>query len=118
VPVVGAWDGGRTEIGTYRTGPTGVDLVFSLDKGGTGYFQAPPDAVDVFGRAGDTGIVGDWSGDGRAKIGTYRRATAALDLIFSLDKDGDGTYDPAAGDIGSLTGFPGAGQVVTGAWKS
>ena len=119
VPVVGAWAaGGRTEIGTYRTDPDGVDLDFSLDRGGTGFFQAPPDVSDVFGRTGDTGIVGDWSGDGRAKIGTYRPGTAASDLIFSLDKDGDGTYDPAAGDIGSLTGFPGGGQVVVGAWKS
>ena len=121
VPVVGAWAaGGRTEIGTYRADLNGVDLVFSLDGGGTGVFQAPPDAVNVFGRAGDTGLVGDWSGDGRAKIGTYRPGTDALDLIFSLDKDGDGTYDPAGGDIGSLTGFAGGGggQVVTGAWKS
>jgi hypothetical protein len=117
--LVGDWNSsGTTKIGTVRVDANGTTLAFSLDLSGTGVYTTPPDVADSFGLAGDTAIVGDWNGSGTTKIGTYRPSTAALDLIFSLDKNGDGVFD--TGDGASQTGLPGGptAQVVVGKWKS
>ena len=95
VPLVGDWTGtGTTKIGTYRQDPNGMGLDFSLDMNGSGVFVSPKDEFDNFGLKGDTGIVGDWMGNGRTDIGSYRTNNAAADVIFSLDNDGDGVFDP------------------------
>jgi hypothetical protein len=51
--------------------------------------------VTKFGLNGDTFLVGDWNGDGRAKIGVVRPGPCGV-AIFSLDTNGDGVFD--AGD--------------------
>lgn len=118
IPVVGDWSGtGTTKIGTYAPDPNGVGLDFSLDTGGTGSFAVPPDQVDYFGLAGDWAFVGDWTGTGKTKIGTYRYDTATQSFLFSMDTNGDGTFD--SGDVVSSTGFPApsTAQVFVGQWK-
>jgi len=59
---------------------------------------------------GDTPIIGDWNGDGRDEIGTYRTATCQ----FTLDMDGDGVWN---GAVDRQTSF---GQIndkpIIGCW--
>jgi hypothetical protein len=61
---------------------------------GNQQFNSPPDLAFPFGGiAGDVPLIGDWNGDGRAKVGIYR-ATSGL---FLLDANGDGQF--GAGDL-------------------
>src|SRR5262249_43163301 len=69
--LVGDWNrSGFDKIGVVRPDGSG-GLVFSLDSNGNGTFDGG-DSVFHFGRVGDTILVGDWNGDGRAKIGVVR----------------------------------------------
>src|SRR5439155_217462 len=81
VQVVGAWNGsGLNEIGTYRVDTSITDpitgkhvLVFSLNVSGTGVWNpAAGDQAFVFGLEGDTVVVGDWNGTGKATVGVVR----------------------------------------------
>jgi subtilisin family serine protease len=91
IPVVGNWNGsadGKSKIGVFRNG------TWYLDYPGTGIWVgcgAPGDpAKDIcipFGIDGDTPVVGDWNGDGKAKIGVLRGGTLYLDF------NGNGSWD-------------------------
>src|SRR5262249_6075231 len=91
--VTGDWNGdGRTDVGVVRALPNGAAL-FTLDSNGN--FQS--DASDksfIFGAAGDKFLVGDWTGDGRAKVGVVRPDPATGLAVFSLDNDGNGSFGP------------------------
>src|SRR5262249_57316432 len=68
--LVGDWNGdGRSKIGVVR--PNGATAAFSLDTNGNGKFDAG-DSVFNFGLPSDRFVIGDWNGDGRAKIGVVR----------------------------------------------
>jgi hypothetical protein len=89
--LVGDWNGdGRAKIGVVRPGPNGV-AIFSLDTNGDGVFDSG-DQVFSFGLNSDTFLVGDWNGDGRAKIGVVRGLPDGT-AVFSLDIDGNGIFD-------------------------
>src|SRR5262249_18769126 len=92
--LVGDWNGsGSDKIGVVRPQANGT-LIFSLDSNGNGVFDGS-DQVFSFGLTSDTVLVGDWNGDGRAKIGVVRfdgNGTA----VVSLDTNGNGAFD--AGD--------------------
>jgi Bacterial Ig-like domain (group 3) len=91
-PVVGDWNGqGKDEIGVVR--PSNGTLAWTLDSNGNGTFDSS-DEVLFFGLPGDHPIVGDWTGSGATRIGTYRPASNGL-LAFSLDKQGNGVYQPS-----------------------
>ena len=84
-PVLGDWSGtGTTKIGVYRAA-TGT---WYLDKNGNGTWEGcGTDACLAWGGdPTDVPVVGDWTGDGRAKIGVYRDGTWYLDLV------GDGVW--------------------------
>jgi hypothetical protein len=89
--VIGDWNGdGTDKIGVVRATPGG-GAVWSLDTNGDGVFDKG-DSVFNFGLATDTLIIGDWNGDGRAKIGVVRAAPDGT-AVFSLDTNGDGVFD-------------------------
>ncbi len=97
IPVVGDWTGdGITKIGVFRSG------MWYLDMDGNGSWNPEPlcqcpagspcltavDAGYAFGMAGDYPVVGDWTGDGRAKIGVYRNGAWYLDTNGNFSWDG------------------------------
>lgn len=90
--LVGDWDGdGSDEVGVVRPQFDGSALIL-LDQNGNGTFDSG-DRSFTFGRASDTFVVGDWDGDGRAKIGVVRPNGGTA--LFSLDSDGDGAFTAA-----------------------
>jgi hypothetical protein len=82
IPLVGHWNGKgrRDQIGIYRKG------LWLLDSNGNGQFDdwdsRTPDALIHFGGLpGDVPVVGDWNGDGKAKLGLVREGSEwVLDL--------------------------------------
>jgi hypothetical protein len=97
--------------------------IWYLDNQGTGDFSASADSSFTFGLPGDTAIVGDWNGAGFAEIGVYRVDTSITDpvtglhpLVFSLDFNGNNTWDPASGDQAFVFGLQGD-KVVVGDWN-
>ncbi len=111
VPVVGDWNGaGIAQIGVF-TPQTGM---WMLDANGNG--KADSCTIDrcygPFGSPGDLPIVGDWNGNGTAKIGVLRAATGE----WFLDFNGNGQWDGADVDK-YITGFGQPGDLpVAGKW--
>jgi ELWxxDGT repeat protein len=92
--LVGDWTGrGFDSVAVVRPTASGVPSI-SFDTNGDRVFDAG-DQVAHFGLNGDTFLVGDWNGDGRAKIGVERPAPDGT-LVVTLDENGDGVFD--AGD--------------------
>jgi N-acetylneuraminic acid mutarotase len=120
--VLGDWTGdGKTKVGVVRPG-AGGGLDWSLDLNDTpaGYFNDPTNyQVYHFGYKGDQAITGDWTGDGKDKIGVVRtdttvtQATGGHPLLWSLDHAGTGVYV-----VGSFFTFGTSLDVVlTGDWN-
>jgi hypothetical protein len=74
---------------------------------------SPPDFADIFesfGLPGDRPVIGDWTGDGRVRIGVFRNGEWYLDL------NGNRKWDGVAGGDGIFQfGLPGDVPVV-GDW--
>jgi hypothetical protein len=93
-PVVGDWTGdGISKLGVFRTAPDGVTGEFILDVANHRAMDAS-NLVFTFGYGTDHIVVGDWTGDGKAKVGVYRDAkdfipADAGDLVFSINGSGD-----------------------------
>jgi hypothetical protein len=88
--VIGDWNGdGKSKVGVFRANADGVG-VFSLDTNGDRQFDANS-SVFTFGLAGDKIVIGDWNGDGRAKVGVVRSAGAQA--IWALDLNGNLQFD-------------------------
>src|SRR5262249_38892676 len=66
---------------------------FSLDTNGDGVFDAG-DTVTPFGLNGDTFVVGDWNGDGKAEVGVVRPTSSGI-MMWALDSNGNGVFDAA-----------------------
>jgi hypothetical protein len=110
--LVGDWNGsGYDKIGVVRPQADGTDI-FSLDSNGDGAFDAG-DQVFTFGLSSDTVLVGDWNGDGKAKIGVVR-FDANGTAVVSLDTNGDGKFD--AGDQVFTFGQAGD-KFIVGDWN-
>ncbi len=62
-------------------------MLWSLDFAGTGVFSGP---VYTFGTSNDGQLVGDWTGDGKTKIGVAQAEANGIDADFILDLNGDG----------------------------
>ena len=85
-PVIGDWSGnGFSKVGVFKNG------FWILDYNGNGTYDGVGAGQDkVYGFGGNSGeipIVGDWSGDGRTKIGFYLRG------FWALDFNGNGSFD-------------------------
>ncbi|MBF0557905.1 MAG: Ig-like domain-containing protein [Nitrospirae bacterium] len=122
VPVVGDWSGsGKTNIGIYRSGS------WYLDYPGTGSWigcGAPSDATKDacfygFGwNSTDVPVVGDWSGNGKTKIGIYRSSGS-----WYLDYPGTGSWIGCGAPSDTTKnacfyGFGWSGAVpIVGSWK-
>ena len=110
-PIVGDWAGlGRTAVGIFR--PSNQTWTFDLNDN-TFFDGCTVDrCFGTFGTAGDLPVTGDWSGDGRAKIGIFRPSTGG----WVLDANGNGAYDGCPGDT-CVTVFGQNGDLpVAGAW--
>jgi hypothetical protein len=85
IPVVGDWTGdGKANVGIYR-----FDHYWILDARGNGNFDGagPGQGISFrFGTlAGDTPVVGDWTGSGKTNVGVYRQSG-----FWILDVKGEG----------------------------
>jgi hypothetical protein len=98
IPVVGDWHGnGKTKIGIYRQGYWYLDNGNGIWDGCGGSSSdltkdicwGPFGGLDV-----DVPVVGDWSGNGKTKIGIYRQGYWFLD-------DGSGTWSGCKGAGGT-----------------
>jgi hypothetical protein len=112
IVVVGDWNGnGVFDLGVARPNGTG-GLVFSLDSNGNRMFDGG-DAVFNFGLVGDQIVVGDWNADRTSELGVARPSSTSGLLRFSLDLNGNRTFD--VGDV-SFDYGPSAGIAIAGAW--
>jgi (2Fe-2S) ferredoxin len=110
VPVTGDWDGtGKTKVGVYQNG------VWYLDLNGNGTWEGTPtDSLYYFGGGvvNAVPVTGDWTGDGKTKIGIY------ADGIWYLDLNGNGAWDGTPTDGLYFFGGGVTGAVpVTGDWN-
>jgi hypothetical protein len=102
IPVAGDWDGtGVIRIGVFRCPAAGQPGVcgWFLDLNDNGVWDgvgSGKDGINQFGLPGDIPVVGDWNGDGRAKMGVVRCPAAgqAGVCMWIVDFAGKGTYDP------------------------
>ncbi len=111
IPVVGDWTGTEVvRIGVYR--PSARRFYFDLNRNGilndcTVDYCSP---VFTIAAPGDVPVVGDWTGNGRAKVGMFRPATGQ----WFLDKDGDALWEGCAVDL--CFTFGAGGRPVVGDW--
>jgi RHS repeat-associated protein len=113
--VVGDWTGdGASKLGVARPNGAG-GLVFSLDSNGNLNFDPGIDAVFNFGLAFDRVVVGDWTGDGASKLGVARPNPTG-GLVFSLDSNGNLTFDPGTDEVFNF-GLA-TDTIVVGAWPA
>jgi hypothetical protein len=91
-PVVGDWTGdGKVKVGVFRDAGNGTGE-FILDTNND-HQLGPGDATFTFGLPHDR-VVGDWTGDGKAKVGVFRaNPDGSGSAIFSLDLNGNRHYD-------------------------
>jgi hypothetical protein len=110
IPVAGDWNSdGKSEIGVF------IDGIWYLDMNGNGQWDG--EGIDVRGVFGigvpnARPVVGDWTGDGKTKIGIYADGIWYLDANQSWDWNGEGT--DIRGVFGN--GLPNA-KPVTGDWN-
>ena len=121
VPLVGDWSGtGSSKVGAFRPS----DGYFYLDSNGNSQWDGC--GIDLclqIGLYGDIPLVGDWNGDGRSKVGTFRPS----DGYFYLDYNGNGQWDGCGtdrclqiglnGDIPLVGDWNGTGTDKVGAFR-
>jgi hypothetical protein len=102
-----------TKVGVYRNGTS-----FLLDSNGNGTYDPILDRFTDFGgslpggaKAGDAGVAGDWTGDGKSKVGVYRNSTGQ----WFLDTNNNGVFD--AGDSTFAYGGLASDIPVVGDWQ-
>jgi endoglucanase len=116
-PVVGDWDGdGVDSLGYFRAGDRTFHLRHALDAGG------PSDlafSAAAFARSGDVPVVGDWDGDGRDGIGTYRPSDRTFRLRNALSAGApDAQFATgAAGDLPVAGDWNGDGRDSVGVFR-
>jgi hypothetical protein len=110
LPVTGDMDGdGISEIGVFR--PTTGQWFFDLDHSGTWNGCGIADlCLAQFGTSGDLPVTGDWDGDGRDEVGTFRQGQWFLD-----NGNGNGQWEPGVDTVianfGASTDIPVTGDV-------
>jgi hypothetical protein len=109
-PVAGDWNGdGKAEIGVFRPS-TGQ---WFLDNGNGQWNGCGIElCVGSLGVNTDKPVVGDWTGDGKTKIGVYRPSN----MMWYLDRNGDGKWNGCAVDLCIGPFGLSMDQPVAGAW--
>jgi hypothetical protein len=121
LPVVGDWTGeGRTKIGVFRpaTGEWHFDIKGAGDLAGCNLDSCSR----FFGGSGDLPVVGDWTGEGKTKIGVFRLGTGEWLLDFSGAGDGKSCAGQclsfgAEGDLPVVGDWDGAGADKIGVFR-
>jgi hypothetical protein len=120
-PCVGCGASTASKIGINRNGNS-----FLLDTNGNLAYDSGTDKFiaaffttgfnGITSAAGDVAVSGDWTGDGKGKVGFYRPSTGQ----WFLDANNDGIYD--AGDLtysfGGLTTGGNIDTPVVGDWNN
>jgi hypothetical protein len=121
IPLVGDWNGnGTSKVGAFRPS----DGTFYLDYNGNGQWDGcSTDRCLQIGMTGDIPLVGDWNGDGVAKVGAFRPS----DGTFYLDYNGNGQWDGCTtdqclaigmtGDVPLVGDWNGSGTSKVGAFR-
>ena len=114
-PLTGDWSGAdRTAIGFYRAS----EGMFLLDYDGNGEWNGDTiDRLYFWGVAPGLPVTGDWTGDGKTKVGIFR------DDRFELDMNGDGRPDRTillglAGDVPVVGDWNGDGRAKVGVFRN
>ena len=112
-----------TKVGVFRNG-----TAFLEDSNGDGIYEGGVDHyIPSFTgpggfKAGDMPVVGDWTGDGHAKVGIYRSTTGQ----WFLDANNNGVYDAndytyafggLAGDLPFAADWSGQGKACIGIFR-
>ena len=113
IPVTGDWNGdGSTKIGIYRRDPIQNLSYWYLDNGNGAWDGCTTDGCfgPFGGFAQDIPVTGDWNGDGKTKIGIYRRDPITNLSYWYLDNgngrwDGCGTFPTQDLCLGSFGGY-------------
>ncbi len=99
-------------------GPTKIAIMqpsrpgWVLDSNGSGGFDAGDRLFSFLADPSDIAIVGDWNGDGHAKVGVYRSG------FFCLDLNNNGVWDgPSGGDLFIPFGGQAGDIPVVGDWN-
>jgi len=115
-PIVGNWNGGgKDEIGVFRI--SNGSAVWYFDASGNFQWDtaAGGDIQAVYGVDGDLPVVGDWTGDGKDRIGIFR--IVGGQGAWYLDANGNRNWDGVSGgDIYAVFGQAGDTPVV-GDWN-
>jgi hypothetical protein len=100
-PVAGDWDGsGIVRFGVFHCPATPAigPCTWFIDLNNNGQWDGTfgGDAIwSNFGLPGDIPVVGDWTGDGKAKIGVIRCSAGPNPCVWYLDMGNKHTFDPA-----------------------
>ena len=112
LPVAGNWNGGtQAGVGVFRAG------TWYLDYNGNGAWDGCQQdggqdqcLYNSFGMTGDLPAAGDWNGDGKAKVGVFRKGTWYLDYNGNGAWDGCGIDRCYVGSFGQTGDWPVAGK--------
>jgi uncharacterized membrane protein len=110
VAVVGDWNGdGRSKLGVFRRGLWYLDPAGSAQHGLTELPGAT--RLYIVGSSRAQPVVGDWTGDGRDKVGAFEGGR------WTLDVNGDGDEEtPSHSATGFIFGDP-ADAPLVGKWS-
>ena len=121
IPITGDWTGdGHAKAGIYRPS----NGLFILDTNGNGQFDADDYVynLSVGMEPGDVPVVGDWNGDGRAKVGLFRQGFFWIldyngDGVFQQDMDKTYAFGGVAGDVPVVGDWTGSGTTKIGLFR-
>ena len=120
IAVTGDWTGtGAVRFGVFHCAASGLtQCAWYIDMNNNGVWDgtAGGDAIWIFGIPGDIPVVGDWTGDGKSKIGVFRCTPGVAECQWFLDLGNKHTWDSATAGVYRF-GLPGD-LPAPGAWTT